>query len=437
MPGVLLAIAYTALLLYFMRRMPFFARIPGLRMRTVAGLFILKIMAGTALWAVYTYLYTDRTTADIFKYFDDSAVLYGALWQHPGDLLRILTGISNDSPYFDAHYYGVMNNWVRRFENNVYNDSHTMIRFNTVLRILSFGHYHVHTVFACFVSTTGLVALYRAVHPLLKEVSRGLMPAIFLWPSMLFWSSGVLKESLLVFGLGIFLLGMIGAWPDRLAWRPLVAIIVGLAVMLVVKFYVLLCLIPGLLAWWWSRVRPGHPLLRNVVVHAIALGSVLISGSLMPGYGILEMLVVKQRDFIGMATDVASGSLLAMPPLEPGLLSFLRAAPHALYMTFLSPFVVTGTGPLAVMSAAENVLLLMIPLIALRYMRPWRAIDHSSLLFFFSFVLLLALLIGWTVPVVGALVRYRIPLLPFVSFIALLIMDPQRLPRWITLSPRS
>lgn len=123
MPGVLLAIAYTALLLYFMRRMPFFAWIPGLRMRTVAGLFS-KIMAGTALWAVYTYLYTDRTTADIFKYFDDSAVLYGALWQHPGDLLRIFTGISNDSPYFDAHYYGVMNNWVRRFENNVYNDSH-------------------------------------------------------------------------------------------------------------------------------------------------------------------------------------------------------------------------------------------------------------------------------------------------------------------------
>lgn len=105
-----------------------------------------------------------------------------------------------------------------------------------------------------------------------------------------------------------------------------------------------------------------------MVVHALALGGVLISGSLMPGYGILEMLVVKQRDFIGMATDVASGSLLAMPPLEPGLLSFLRAAPHALYMTFLSPFVVTGTGPLAVMSAAENVLLLMIPLIALRCM---------------------------------------------------------------------
>lgn len=75
---------------------------------------------------------------------------------------------------------------------------------------------------------------------------------------MLFWSSGVLKESLLVFGLGIFLLGIGRAWPDRLAWRPLVAIIVGLAVMLVVKFYVLLCL---------TRVssRGGGPVYGRVI----------------------------------------------------------------------------------------------------------------------------------------------------------------------------
>ena len=100
MPGVLLAIAYTALLLYWMRRIPFFARIPGLPMRWVAGLFVLKILAGTALWAVYTYIYTDRLTADIFKYFDDSAVLYAALWDQPGDFFRMLFGIANDTDYF-------------------------------------------------------------------------------------------------------------------------------------------------------------------------------------------------------------------------------------------------------------------------------------------------------------------------------------------------
>ncbi len=437
MPGILLAIAYAALFLYFMRKIPFFARVPGLRMRTIAGLFLLKIIAGTALWVVYTYLYTDRSTADIFKYFDDSEVLYNALWNAPGDFFRMLSGIGNDSPYFDAQYYGVMNNWVRQFENNVYNDSHTMIRFNAVLRLFSFGQYHVHTVFACFISTTGLVALYRAVHPLLQGVERGLMAAIFLWPSMLFWASGVLKESLLVFGLGLFLLGIIGNWPDRLAWRPLVAFIIGLFVMLVVKFYVLLCLIPGLLAWQWAQARPGRPLLQSIIVHALGLAAVLLSGSMVHGYSMLDMLTVKQHDFIGMATDVQSGSLLTMPALDGGLWSFIRSSPHALFMTFISPFLVLGTGALAWMSAAENLLLLAIPLFAIRYSRPWSGIDRPTLWFLLSFILLLALLIGWTVPVVGALIRYRIPLLPFVAFAALLVIDPKRLPRWLPLGPRS
>ncbi len=437
MAGILLALFYTGLLLLLMRKLPFFARVPGLPYRTIAGLFALKIIAGTALWAVYTYVYPDRSTADIFKYFDDSAVLYSALWTAPGDFFRMLFGIGNDSPEFTVKYYAVMNNWIREFENNVYNDSHTMIRFNAVLRLFSFGHYHVHTVFACFVSTTGLVALYRAVHPLLEQFERRLVPTIFLWPSMLFWASGVLKESLLVFGLGLFLLGTIGRWPDRLAWRPMVCILLGLAIMLVIKFYVLLCLVPGLLAWKWAQARPGRPLQQSLLVHAVAFSGVLLSGSLVPGYDMLDMLTVKQHDFIGMATGVHSGSVLTMPALDGSLWSFIRSAPHALYMTFCSPFAVLHTGPLAWLGAAENVLLLCIPVFALCYAKPWRAVDQRTLWFFLSFILLLALLIGWTVPVVGALVRYRIPLLPFVGFAALLLVDASKLPRWFPLKPRT
>lgn len=246
----------------------------------------------------------------------------------------------------------------------------------------------------------------------------------------------MLKESLLVLGLGVFLLGTIGRWPDRLAWRPLVAIVLGLAVMLVVKFYVLMCLLPGLIARWWSQARPGRPLTHSIIVHALALVGVLLSGSLVPGYDILDMLTVKQHDFIGMATDVESGSLLAMPTLDGSLASFIRCAPHALYMSFLSPFAVMDTGALAWMSAAENVLLLVISLVALWYRREWRTIDRPAFWFLLSFILLLALLIGWTVPVVGALVRYRLPMLPFVALLALIILDPKRLPRWLPLGPR-
>ena len=431
MPGILLAIAYAALLLFWMRRMPFFAQVPGLSMRTIAALFTLKILAGTALWAVYTWVYPDRATADIFKYFDDSAVLYGALWNAPGDFFRMLFGIGNDSPYFTEQYYAVMNNWIRQFENNVYNDSHTMIRFNAVLRLFSFGYYHVHTVFACFLSTAGLVALYRALVPLVKGMERGLMVAVFLWPSMLFWASGVLKESLLVFGLGFFLLGMTGPWNFAKRWRAVLAIAIGTCTMLVVKFYVLLCLIPGLLAWWWWRSNKRGALWKSIVVHVAAVILALVSGTLFPGYDVLYLLAMKQSDFIGMATEVKSGSLMVVPTLEPTLWSFVQNIPSALYLTFLSPFAAMGNGLMGLMSGLENLALLSLPFLAVRYACPRAAINVPVLLFVFSFALLLALLIGWTVPVVGALVRYRIPMLPFLSFAVLLMIDPQRLPRWL------
>jgi hypothetical protein len=41
---------------------------------------------------------------------------------------------------------------------------------------------------------------------------------------------------------------------------------------------------------------------------------------------------------------------------------------------------------------------------------------------------LLGLVIGWTTPVIGALVRYRVPLLPFWVMAGLCIADPVRLP---------
>lgn len=428
MAGLFLAIAYGALLLYLMRRTPFFSRVPGLPMRWVAGVFVAKLMAGAALWAVYTYAYPDRRTADIFKYFDDSRVLHDALWTNPGDFLRMLFGIGNDTPYFTDRYYLEMNNWVRRFETNVYNDSHTMIRFNAVLRLFSFGHYAVHTVIACFLSTAGLVALFRAMRALVPGLERGFALAVFGWPSVLLWSSGPLKESLLMLGLGFFLLGAMAKRNGLGGWRRICALLGGFAVMLVVKPYVLLCLLPGLLAWWWCQRTPRHALWRFAAVHGAAVVGALLLGHWMPSLDPLATIAMKQSDFIGMVREVGSGSLIEVERLEPTLTSFLAHIPTALRLTFLGPIEVALRNPLAALSALENLFVIALPVLALARRKPWSRLDGPALLLALSFILLLALLIGWTVPVMGALVRYRVPLLPFVGLLALLIVDPERLP---------
>ena len=56
-----------------------FFDIEGVSKQTFSGIFILKIIFGLLLWAIYTFYYKDRATADIYKYFDDSKVLFDSL----------------------------------------------------------------------------------------------------------------------------------------------------------------------------------------------------------------------------------------------------------------------------------------------------------------------------------------------------------------------
>lgn len=429
MLGALLALGYAALFLLIIRKAPYF-RAEGLPARTIGALFLVKLLAGTALWYVYTYIHTDRATADIYRYFDDGNIMYGALAEHPLDYLRMLTGIRNDEIRFDEGYYQIMHNWYRQFESNMYNDAHTMIRFNAFVRLFSFGHYHVHTVFACFFCTIGLVALHKAFAARIPGLLKPWAWALFLLPSVLFWSSGVIKESLLFFGLGLFVLSLKSIVLDRARWWHWGMVPFCLVLLFFLKFYVLLSMIPALVAYLWCR-RSGdtRPLLKFAIVYGCFILVGLNADLFYPKFNILEVLWVKQRDFIGLAVDVKAGSLIAGVPLEPHIWSFVRNTPRALFMSFLSPFVTLGNGPLGLMSAVENLFLMALLVFAIIRRKPWKNVDHTLLYFCVGFCLLLALVIGWTTPVVGALVRYRAPFLPFFVLACLCLMDAERL-RW-------
>ncbi|MEZ4739504.1 MAG: hypothetical protein R2818_09175 [Flavobacteriales bacterium] len=437
MTGALLALGYTALLLLLMQRSRFFTEVPGLPMRWVAGVFLLKILAGTALWAIYTYLYTDRATADVFKYFDDSAHMFKALHERPVDYLRMLFGIGNDTPEFLARYYAEMNNWERHFESNLYNDAHTIIRYNAVVRLISFGEFHVHTVVSAFLSLTGMVGIHRAFVRSLPGLERILAAVVFLLPSVLFWASGVIKECLLFFGLGLLIYLLDRLFRERILWydAPLLAFI--LVLLFFLKFYVLMSMIPALVLFAWAR-RSKRPWLgvKALFVYSAFILLGLNLHHLIPGLDVLGILTMKQRDFIGLALKMNSGSFVMPELLLPDPLLFIRQAPYALYITLLGPLVHAGPGALGLISAGENLAFVLFLVSCIIYRRPWTNVDRTLVISLCCYVVMLALVIGWTTPVMGAIVRYRTPLLPFLLIIGLLLVDRERvLRRWPSLKP--
>lgn len=438
MTGVLLAAAYTALLLLWMRRTRFFGQVPGLHFRWVAAFFLLRIGAGVALWAIYTYVYPDRATADVFKYFDDSAHMYKSLAENPWDYLRMITGIGNDAPHFRDLYYKDMNNWVRHYESDLYNDAHTIIRFNAIVRLFSFGEFHVHSMVTAFLSLTGLVGLYRAFVRSVPGKEGLLAVAIFLLPSVLFWASGVLKESLLFFGIGLLMYQVDRALHGNIRWRDPLLLAFNVVMLFFLKFYVLLSLLPALILLVWARKRTRPALwMKMTLLYGVFILLGLNLHYLLPGWDILNILMMKQRDFIGLAIHVNSGSFAMPELLFPDPWSFIKQAPSALSVALLGPVLHPSGGVFGILSAVENMFFVLFLMVCIVQRRPWSSVDKPLLAMIVLYVVLLALVIGWTTPVMGAVVRYRTPLLPFLLVAGLLVLDHSRMAKWLPWSTRS
>lgn len=421
-----LILFYLVLAYFAIQKISFF-KLDGIHNGFVSVIFLLKVTAGTFLALIYVYYYTDRSTADVFKYFDDSKYMSDALWSKPGDFFRMLFGFDNDNEYFNTNYYNHMNNWFRKYESNIYNDSHTIIRINALMRIFSFGSYHVHTIFACFLSLIGLVALYKSFVKFAADKRKLIAMLSFLLPSVVFWSSGVLKESFLVFGLGLFFYVFILIIEKKWNWKLLGIGMIVFVLLLYLKVYVLMALLPGFIGFYWvKRTNYTFIVLKYLTIILISIFGAIFFEYFFPKYHMLEIFVQKQQDFIRLSEAMNSGSRIDLVPLENNWCSFLIAAPSAFFTVLLRPFIWESTSPLMVLAALENLVIVgLIVFAVIKFKKPEK--EQLNLIYLsLTFVVLLFILIGWVTPVLGAIVRYKVPALPFLVLIPVILMDQKK-----------
>ncbi len=410
-----------------------FFDVDGISKRTFSLLFLLKLVFGFALWAIYTFYYTDRATADIYKYFDDSKVVFNTLKTNPIDYFKLLFGIGNNTPAFD-HYYVEMNYWARKVDSSIYNDSHTIIRFNALVRLFSFGYYNVHTVFICFLSLIGLTAIYKTFVSHLQDKKRELLFAVFLLPSVLFWGSGVLKEGLIFFALGLLIY-----YSDKLFSLKAIVICLATALLLAFsKFYVWLAIFPSIVLLICVNKTSSQKVFLKFALILFLIGTIGLNiDSFTNIQNPLVTLSQKQYEFnqlaYGKLTDSnhnpipAANSLIEINKLEPTFYSFLRNSPKALVNTILRPYIWELRSPMMLLAGLETLLILFIFFLTVFFIKPFKEIKWGYVLFCFSFVLIQFLIIGETTPILGAVARYKTIALPFLLIGLLFMLDKEKL----------
>ena len=489
MLGILLAIVYTAVFIFLIRKLSFFHS-EGISRNAFTFAFIVKICFGLLFWAVYTYYTPYQNKADAFLYFDDGKVLYSALFNSPLDYIKLLLGINDASlaPYFEKTGY-----WYREFNQGLYNETRTVIRFNAIVCLFSFGYFHVHTVFMCFVSFCGLAGIYKTFLPFLENKKRELFAVVFFLPSVLFWGSGVLKEGLILFGGGMLIYHWFKIFKEGFSLKRFFLILIFIAFLFITKIYVLLILLPLLFAHAWiMKSSTKFVLIKYISVIAIYLGA----GLLLPNFDLPFMLMEKQRQSIYLSrggtylinekahryvyikpitkhriveiegkagyckirpgvpylnwtidnyldtgivtssTDTTTywvyydqevaGSKIDIPILFPNYWSLLKISPMAFFNSLVRPYIFESKNPLMLLSSFENMIVIFFILLCIFFFS--KKINNFHVVIFCSaFVIMLFTLVGITTAIMGASVRYKMPALPFLFIAMLLILDKEKL----------
>lgn len=416
--SVLWTILVYAICLWFISKSPFYQK-SELTTYELWFLFSLKVLAGISLFTIYTYYYTDRSSADIYKYFDDAQILFQLAKDDFGLYLKILLNIPDSSELL-YHVREQMNYWDKPYNHGVLNDNRIMIRTHSLMNFISGGNFQVHNVLFNLISFTGLIGLYtffRGIFSLKKWI---FICALFLVPSMLFWGSGALKESILFFAMGMFLYHLfVNKSRGKLIWAFL-----ALVLMFWMKSYVLMALISGLIFILSNRLLPYKPIPNFMIVNFILL--ICFLGLELSGVSEFSKdLIQKQKDFFLLVEQVSPNSLYELPVIN-SIMDIAINSPRAVFTSLFRPFPWEVNGALDGISAIENLSFIILIFVAVFYRKRNLKISEWSL-FNWSFVICLAIIIGLVTPVFGALVRYKIPFLPFFLVAIFSIIDLERL----------
>lgn len=378
--------------------------------------FLLKCFGAIALGLIYQFYYHG---GDTFNYFDNSKHVYRAFFNDPGVGLQLLFGKAGNVTSENMNYTRFM---------YFYSDSSSyfVVRVAAFFSLLTFQTYSGVALFFAIISFTGVWSIYSVFikeYPYLKKhIAIG---CLFL-PSLIFWGSGLMKDSLCLAGIGWLIYGFYSlVILRRKLFLSTLLMFLGAYILLNIKLYILLSILPALLIWLAFYFNKKITFAVRIISFPVIL--VLLMGI---GYLLMVNLSTDNEkysiDAIQNTSKVTSqylrrisdeGASYSLSSSYDGSLGgTIRLAPEAILASFFRPFLWESRNIVMLMSGVENTALLILFITGLWRLwgnRVYKLKNSSLIIFCIVFSVLFAIGIGLTTFNFGALVRYKIPFLPF------------------------
>jgi hypothetical protein len=379
----------------------------------------LKVLGGIMFGAIYVFYYGGGDTT---SYYECAMAFVNLLLEDPGAFFQAFFGDGSveTKSLFNASTGSPMGYMF--FDDK----TRMVIKIVVPFLLISGKSYFLCTVLVALATYGGLWRLYRMFVSYFPEFAKHLAWGILFMPSVVFWGSGILKDSFTLAAVCYFIVATnnIITKKGRFFGKWLSLLINGF-IIIAVKPYILIILLPGTMVWYFyhqiKRIRNAY--FRYVIVpliYAVILGSTYavltgLSGQLgrFAPEEALNTAVIIQRD---LKQEYYQGNSFDIGEFDANALSIASKFPAAVNAGLFRPYIWESRNVVMLLSGLENLFILLLTLSVLLMLKPrviFRLVaDHPVILYSFVFSLLFAFMIGITTSNFGALVRFKIPLIP-------------------------
>lgn len=332
---------------------------------------------------------------------------------HNNSILEYNLLQSNPREYFTNLFHNPYDGGFQKFFNadaSYWNDlkGNAFIKVLSVFDILSFGHYYVNVIFYSFITLFGPIALYRVMTDVFPSRRIPVILATFLVPSFLYWTSGIHKDGLIFLGISLIVYHLyFGFKEKKYSWKRVLGVTLGLTILLVLRNFLIVIMIPAILVWLLANRKPRYGLAIFSLSYLTLIIIFFTIRYINPEFDFPLAVVTKQQEFL----KLQGNSSIPIEELEPTAASFLKNIPVAFTLSTIRPYPGDVRHILSLAAAVEvNMLLLLFLVFLVLRKSDLQSRNFIYFCLFFSFSLLLA--IGFSVNNLGAIVRYRSVIIP-------------------------
>lgn len=298
-----------------------------------------------------------------------------------------------------------------------------------------------------FFALTGAIRLFKFFHYFYPNMYREIATATLFLPGVAYWSSGLLKDPATFACIGIILYGFLNIFFRKKNYvSSIIWIVFCSYLLLVIKVYILLVLVLSVLIWQFAEFNKliKDKTLRRIFT-VLTFSAAIVVGIFMLNY--LTSFEAAQDFQLNKLIESAERERMGYQSISQQLsgtdshFEINTSNPVSLVLggivaTFYRPFLWEINTPIALLSAAESFVFLLLTLnfFFRKGIRQFFVIIFSDgrILMCFVFAIVFAIGIGSATANFGALSRYKIPCTAFYLVMLLLTYRKAELqyPQW-------